>query len=238
MDKENRTEEINDMFWIYTRFNKGNNPEFDRLLEKWTSESEISKASGKEAINLKEYVNEWIANSNKNYTHDKFKSDIEDKIISVRFLFEPYAIIKGYGLLFFNMVVFLYKFSPYILFPIIAYFENNWWLLGGLLVCIFARKEAARETQNRSNYFNKFNTFIFVYVLFFIIIIVLWILFGFQHYIFWPFAILYGYNLFELAEKLQIHFALKALIDFPNLYSRTIEQNMIKIENKATDIEP
>ena len=74
---------MNDLFWLFTRFNKENNPEFNIILDKWTTESEICKANGKEIRSFKEYVNEWIENSNKIYTHDKFKNDIQDKKMGV-----------------------------------------------------------------------------------------------------------------------------------------------------------
>ena len=231
-------DEALDDYLLYPRFNAGKNAEFDNLLKEWHSEVERNKEKGLPYTKLQDYINNWIITKNKDFTHQRFKLDILNRKISVRFLFEPYAIVKGLGLYLFNIVVFLYKFSPYLLFPSIAYFENNWWLLGGIIVSIYSQKQSAKELENKSNFYNKFHLGIFINISLFIVIAALWIIFGFHHYIFWPFTILYGYNLFILAEQLQIHYGLKTLINKPDIYYNVVNQNLICIDQNSVDYEP
>ena len=71
----------------------------------------------------------------------------------------------------------------------------------------------------------------------FLPIAILWIIFGFQHYIYWPFAIFYGYNLFVIAERLQIHYAILTLINNEYVFNHVIEKKLKMIEHNATDTE-
>jgi len=231
------TEPQENLFWIFTRFNKGKNPEFDNFYEKWEQDSKLPKEESTYKIDFLTHVNNWIKETNSKYSYSLFCEKLKNRKVSIRFLFEPYQIIKGGGLFLFNLTVFLYKFSPFIIFPIIAVLAKSWWPLGGILVSIYSYKTAAKSVENISNYMDSLTKILLIYTGIFIPIIILWIIFGFQHYIFWPFAIFYGYNCFMLAEKFQVYFGLKTLLTSPSIFNDIIQKNLIRIEENATDVD-
>ena len=103
-------------------------------------------------------LNERIDEANQNITHADFVTGMQKKTIGFKVMVgEPYQILTGARkttveiLALFDLVVL------FILIPILAYIEHNWWLLIGIIVSLIATRMAARklfsEKPNRKRRF-------------------------------------------------------------------------------------
>jgi len=131
---------------------------------------------------------------------------------------EPYEFFRGRRKYVFIAFVILYALSPIIIFPPLAYFINDWWLLLGIAFSYLASRAAAREWN------------VILLIACYGIGAFLATGFHFSKYIVIFFLCsLLGYFLFQLAEMVQRFFALEALFDDVDLYYDAIAQNKIAI---------
>jgi len=84
-------------FAIYSRFDYGNNPAFDELMERYMSEVSADHAANRPVTPLAEYVIAWVAESNGAYSHEAFVAAMQGNSVHIRWLVEPYTIIGRRG---------------------------------------------------------------------------------------------------------------------------------------------
>jgi hypothetical protein len=219
-------------FAIYSRFDYGNNPAFDELIKRYTSEASADHAANKPVIPLPDYVMAWVAESNGAYSHDDFVAAMQSNSVHIRWLVEPYTIIRERRGHIFGIFGLLYQIAPFVIFPVCAYVMHNWWLLLGTILSRMASRFAAQNynanTRTRPNKF--FAGFLLLLLLF---IVVLWSFLGFRYYLFWTFAALWGFTFFILAEFAQMTFATNQLIDSPDFFYSAVAKNNFLIEHET-----
>ncbi|MFZ3376220.1 MAG: hypothetical protein WA183_11765 [Chthoniobacterales bacterium] len=190
-------------FEIYSRFDYGNNPAFDELVKNYTSEVSGDHAAGRPVIPFTEYVMAWVAESNQAYSHADFVAAIQRNTATIRWLVEPYKMIRGRGGHVFGILTLLYQAAPLVIFSICAYMTRNWWLLLGTMLSYKASGFAARNYN--ANTKARPNKFFAGFLLFLLsATVAFWFYTGFHGYLFWPFAALWGFTFYILAELAQM----------------------------------
>jgi hypothetical protein len=90
-----------------------------------------------------ESLREDSKRQNAGVTHAEFVSGLKAGTIGFKCLFgEPFQLLIGARATMFTILVIMYKFAPFVLVPIWAYHERNWWLLFGILVSRLATRAA------------------------------------------------------------------------------------------------
>jgi hypothetical protein len=219
-----------DMFKLYSVFDYGNNPAFDRQVEKWLSEASAARASGQTLKPLADYLQDWIVVTNQQYGHTAFVEAIKNKRAKVRWLVEPYTITNHRERALFAILACGYQFAPFVLFPVLALVKQDWWLLLGILLSFAASRFAAQNyTANKST--APTITFAIVVFSLFSLATVWWLRTKFGHN--FPFAAmscLWGFLFFTLAEVTQIKFAMRNLLERAEIFAAVAAQNKIVIE--------
>jgi hypothetical protein len=110
----------------------------------------------------------------------------------------------------------LYSVAPFILIPIWAYIEHNWWLLIGIIISLSATKSAAgkiyiKQTQNAIGGLLLFSC------------ILLWFFLGIHnYYTFFSLCALWGFMFFCIADNVESEYLTQLLLDDPDfLYNFT-----------------
>lgn len=167
-------------------------------------------------------LQEMIAESNKNITHSEFVAGIENKTIGFKVMFgEPFQMLTGIRKLFFNIFVMLYMVAPFILIPIWAYIEHNWWLMIGVAISLIATGIASKNIymKQKQNLIGGFLLFA---------CIVCWIFFGFHNYFtFFTLCALWGYIFFCIADNCANQYLLQQLLENPDFFDDAIVQHKI-----------
>jgi hypothetical protein len=157
-------------------------------------------------------------------THSEFVSGARAGVVGFKVMGgEAYQLTRGLRKSIFNILVLLYLVSPFILIPLWAWHEENWWLLLGIVVAFVATRFAANHTYHRMKQ-TAIGAILAGAAAYFLLSK------GIHNY--YPFFIvsaLWGYGLFVLADRAQNRFAMKTLIENPEVFRRAIVAKRIMI---------
>ena len=218
-----------DLFEIYSRFGYGKNQAFDDLVKTYTTESAAALATGKPVMPFNEYVMAWVAESNKAYSHSEFVTAIRGKVITIRWLVEPYKLIRDRKGNVFAILGVLYQVAPLIVFPLCAYLAQNWWFILGAVLSYAASRFAAQNYHANTETRPTKGFAIFLCLLTSALAVLLFIK-DFHEYYFWPFAALWGFTFYILAELAQMTYAIRSLVESPEHFYSAISANRLMIE--------
>jgi hypothetical protein len=175
-------------------------------------------------------LNDDIAKANAGITHDEFVTGMKNKTIGFTVVKgEPYQFTKGFGRLVFNICVMLYTLVPFLVIPIFAYREHNWWLLIGSVIASLL----APQIEQRKPY-----TFGGIAFLGFMGATIGFWFAGRTHYFtyfchsyftFFCFCAFWGCMFFRMAEDFQKEYAIQSLKNNPELFYDAVAQNRIMI---------
>ncbi|MEI7508148.1 MAG: tetratricopeptide repeat protein [Flavobacterium sp.] len=178
----------------------------------------------KEGFN--DHLIKTIREANNNITHNEFVRGVTNGTLGFKVVFgEPSQLLSGKRLIVFNLMCLCYLFAPLIIVPIVAYYQENWWLLFGIIFSYVASYSISRKSK--------------IFQLFTPIIVAYWIINGFnfnQNLTFFYFASTWGYVFFVIADRLQFVFALHSLIESSELFDNAVENNKIIILDKELEI--
>ena len=135
---------------------------------------------------------------------------------------EPIALVKSIGLkALFGVYVMLYLVAPIVIIPIWAYHEGNWWLLFGIIVaCVIAPQLA----QRKGHLFG--GLLLLTSALF-------WYLMGIHsYYTFYSVCALWSYMFFQIADNSQAAFAMRSLVESPDIFAEAIAERRIRVIRK------
>ena len=163
-------------------------------------------------------------------THAEFVTGMQNKIIGFKVMYgEPIMLVKGARKNIFYILVMLYSVAPIFVIPLWAYHESNWWLLLG----IFISWLATFLTANSRAVVIKGKT---VGGSLLMICIVFWVIKGIHNYLtFFSLTAFWGCLLFQIAENVQIEYAMQSLIESPELFNEAVAQNKIMIVRRRDD---
>jgi hypothetical protein len=171
---------------------------------------------------IAQMMQQSIAEANEGITHAEFAAGAQSGTIGFKCMVgEPQQFITGARKAIFSIFVLLYTLAPLILVPAWAYYERNAWLLAGIPVSYIASYSAAAHSK--------------LIFLFLVLCIGVWLKAGFsfhQYITFFFFCSLSGYLFFELAESTQNEYALRSLIERPDIFNRAIAEHRIMIVRK------
>jgi hypothetical protein len=89
-----------------------------------------------------------MAEVKKNITHADFVAGVQNRTMGLKVPFvEPTQLLRGGRKTVFDILVLLYVVAPFILVPLWAYHEHNWWLLIGILIHASARAPQPSSCQ-------------------------------------------------------------------------------------------
>jgi phosphatidylglycerophosphate synthase len=134
------------------------------------------------------------------------------------------------GWLLFNILVGLYAFGPFILVPLWAYHERNWWLLIGILISRLSTRAAPRflEGYGATSIWSGKRDLAVTFLV--ILSVVLSLIAGLHSYLtFFSLSALWGFLLFHMAERAQNQYAVKSLIESPELFYSAVEHSKIMV---------
>lgn len=169
-------------------------------------------------------LKEMIAENNKNITHDDFVIGMENKTIGYKVMVgEPSQMLTGYRKFIFNILVMLYLAAPFVLIPLWAYFESNWWLLTGIVISFIATRVASRLIYNEQKQ-NSIGGFLLLAC------IVSWLVLGIHnYYTFFILCALWGFMFFMIAENAEKEYLMQLLLENPDLFNNAIDHHRIMI---------
>jgi hypothetical protein len=163
------------------------------------------------------------AEANKNISHEEFVAGVRDRTIGFKCPFgEPFQLLTTPQKKIFAIFVILYKFAPFVLVPIWAYYERNWWILFGIAASQFgiflAARAAVRGAKSASGGFLPF------------VFIGSWIVTGIRSIeTFYSLCALWSWALFLIAEDFQRGCATKNLVASSTVFDDAIASQKIMI---------
>ena len=195
------------------------NGSFNPMNEFCKSAWELTKTQEFQAA-----LEERVAKSNENITHSDFVAGMENKTIGYKVMFgKPSQMLTGARKTIFHIIVMFYLVVPFILIPIWAYIEHNWWLLIGIIVSLIATIMAATQI-----YFPQKQTSIGGYIGF--ICMLCWIFLGIHnYYTFFSLCALWGFMFYCIADNVESEYLTQLLLDDPDFYYNAIDQHRIMI---------
>jgi hypothetical protein len=160
-----------------------------------------------------------IAEANAGITHDEFVTGMANRTMGFKVMQgEPYRLIKGFGKLFFNVLVMLYTVAPLFIIPFWAYHERKCWLLIGIVVASVISPQLEQLKPYSAG------------ALFLCSAVGFWFFGGIHSYFtFFSLCSFWGCMFFRLAESAQIEYAIQALKESPELFYEAVAQNKIMI---------
>jgi hypothetical protein len=165
-----------------------------------------------------------IDEANKNITHAEFVTGMRNQTIGYTVMVgEPFQMLSRGRKIIFNFFVMLYLVGPFIIVPVWAYLERNWWLLLGIVVSVIATRVAAWQI-----YFPQRKNSIGGFLLF--ASIASWFFDGIHNY--WTFFLLsalWGFVLFIIADNTERKYATETLVENSELFDNAIAQRRIMI---------
>lgn len=165
-----------------------------------------------------------IDEANKNITHAEFVTGMRNQTIGYAVMVgEPFQMLSRGRKIIFNFFVMLYLVGPFIIVPMWAYLERNWWLLLGIVVSVIATRVAAWQI-----YFPQRKNSIGGFLLF--ASIASWLFDGIHNY--WTFFLLsalWGFMLFIIADNTERKYATQTLVENSELFDNAIAQRRIMI---------
>jgi hypothetical protein len=173
---------------------------------------------------LKERLKEMIAEKNKNITHAQFITGMENKTFGFKVMGGgAYQMLKGSRKVIFYILVMLYSVAPFILIPIWAYIERNWWLIIGIIISL-----TATFTASKLIYIKQKQTSIGGLLLF--TCIVCWVFGGIHNYFtFFALCALWGFVFFCIADEAESEYLMQLLLQDSDLFNNAINQQKIMI---------
>jgi hypothetical protein len=162
----------------------------------------------------------YVAEANRDITHAEFVAGVLGGEIGFKCMVgEPYRLIKGARRVIFNTLVFLYVGAPFMLVPLWAWHQHDWWLLLGSAIPLIA--------AFLTTFAHSAAGFILLAFL------ASWIFYGFHaHATFFLLCALWGAMLFLMADNAQNEYAMGSLLEDPELFKQAIAQNKIMIVHK------
>lgn len=169
-------------------------------------------------------LNERIDEANQNINHADFVNGMQNKTIAFKVMVgEPYQIITGARKTTVGILALFDSVVPFILIPIWAYIEHNWWLLIGIIVSLIATIMAARRI-----YFPQKQTASGGFIGF--ICMLCWIFLGIHnYYTFFSLCALWGFMFFCIVDNVQREYLTQQLLESPDFFDDAIEQHKIMI---------
>ena len=155
-------------------------------------------------------------------THAEFVTGVQNQTVGfIVMCGQPITLVKGGRKVIFNTLVMLYLIAPLILIPLWAYHERNWWLLLGIIVaCLIAPQLAQRKGY-------------FIGGVFLAASFVFWISKGVHnYYTFFSLCALWSYMFFQMAESVQMDYAMQSLVESPELFTKAIAEKRIRVERQ------
>ncbi|MGC2693317.1 MAG: hypothetical protein WA228_11555, partial [Desulfobaccales bacterium] len=196
-------------------------PEYVKSFWETTKTQEFQAA-------FKERLKETIAEANKKITHAEFISGMENQTIGFKVIGGgAYQLLTGYRKSMFNILVMLYSVAPFILIPIWAYLEGNWWLIIGIIISLIATLSAAKLIYNEQKQISIGGFLLFICILCYF--------FGGIHNYFTFFALcgLWGFVFFCIADKAESDYLMQLLLENSDLFNNAIDQQKIMIVRRS-----
>jgi hypothetical protein len=164
-----------------------------------------------------------IAERNKNISHEEFVAGVGNGTMGFKCFFgEPFQLLTIPQKKIFAIFVILYKFAPFILVPIWAYHERNWWILFGIPASQFGIFLAARAAvQGAKSSSGGFLSFLFIG---------LWLATGFRSIeTFYSLCALWSWALFLIADSYQDDCARQNLVASSTVVDDAVANQKIMI---------
>ena len=164
------------------------------------------------------------AKANEGITHEEFVEGVLSGKMAFRCMTGvPSQLIRGRSrALIFSILVLLYARAPFILVPLWAWHEHNWWLLAGIILSLFGSKSAARLIY-RPQMQRVLAGILLAGVL-------LSFFFADLHgFTFLILCALWGVMLFMIADNAEKRYAMQSLIESKDLFNRAVVHNAIMI---------
>ena len=158
--------------------------------------------------------------------HDEFIVGFERGTIGFHFIGEPSELLAVPQKKKFAVFVILHTLAPFILIPLWAYHERNWWLLSGIAASLFGIFFATRAAvQGPKSASGGFLPFVFIG---------LWITTGIRSSeTFYSLCALWSWALFLIAEDFQRRCATQNLITSSTVFDEAIaNQKIVVIRNE------
>jgi hypothetical protein len=165
----------------------------------------------------------YIAERNKGISHEEFVAGVQNRTAGFKCFFgEPFQLLTIFQKKVFAIFVILYKLAPFILVPIWAYHERNWWILLGIAASQFGLFLGARAAvQGAKSISGGFLPFVFIG---------LWITTGFRSVeTFYSLCALWSWALFLIAEDYQNDCARQNLVASSALFDDAIANQKIMV---------
>src|SRR4029453_17390701 len=94
-------------------------------------------------------LKESITQANQNVIHADFVVGVHNRTMGFKCMMgEPHQLLRGARRTVFTIFVLLYLAAQFVLVPLWAWHEHNWWLLLGILVSAIGTRIAARLIYN------------------------------------------------------------------------------------------
>ena len=139
-----------------------------------------------------------LAQANQNVTHADFVAGVHNRTMGFKCMMgEPHQLLSGARRPVFNILVLLYWAAPFVLVPLWAWREHNWWLLLGIPVSAIGTFIATSLIYNPAR-----QTSIASFIL--MAFVASWIFEGFHSYpTFFLLSALWGFVLFMIADNVE-----------------------------------
>lgn len=165
-----------------------------------------------------------IAEANEGISHEEFVDGVLSGKTGFRCMTgEPYQLILGRNrAIIFSFLVLLYWRAPFILVPLWAWREHNWWLLVGIILSLAGSKLAARLI-----YRPQMQKALAGILLAGVLLAVLFA--GLHLYAFFILCVLWGLMFFMIADNAENKYAMQSLIESEDLFNRAVDHKTIMI---------
>jgi hypothetical protein len=185
---------------------------------------------------FRKQLREDAAESNRGITHEEFTAGVRNHTMGFKCMSgEPCTLLRGRRLLAFDTIVLLYQFGPFIIVPLWAWHEHNWWLLIGIVISRLGTKAAPWFMPGliSSRWSGKRGAAVFFL---FVTTAILWIwVGGHSSLTFLSISAMWGFLLFHMAEDYQNQAAIRSLLDTPELFNSAAGQGRIRIVTAESD---
>ena len=157
-------------------------------------------------------------------THDEFVTGVHQKTVGFKVMVgEPITLVSGARRIIFATLVGLYLVAPFVIVPLWAYHESNWWLLVGIPLASFVAPFLAFAQRNGNS----------IGALLLLACTGSWVSAGIHNYFtFFCLCGLWGYMFFKMAESAQSAYAMQSLMESPELFRRAITDERIIVVRK------
>lgn len=175
-------------------------------------------------LEFREWVEGYVINSNRHYTHEKFTDGIKTKELVVLFpLVDAWNILRGWRRAVWGASAAFYQFGPLIASLLITFLTRNPWYLGGIALTWIFGKAGASFLRQTLQQIQVISFFCFP-------LLILWYSFGIRHWsTFSVLCVIWRLGGFFVSDWLQGKLAVECLLQDADYFEKILSTAAIYI---------